>query len=462
MHHVYRILILISILPFTRSVSGQLHVLDFEGLAPGTVLTNLESNRGYTGIEVTGEHPSCPDQNAAVIFDSDCSEGCTGFDDDLGSPNHTFGGPGVGDGGEAGNTYANERSLGNILILHQYCEDLGQGISSVVAPQDYFGASLITLTFPDDVIIHSLTGIDIEAGETLTLHFYNAKQELILSTEAPETGDNGVVTFAPNNQEVHGVRKMTIEREGSGGIDEIVFNGDRADLRLSKYVNNASPDSLDFVVFLVTVVNDGPDDATNVEITDYLPDEIDYLFSEATGGITTYRGGSLIWDIPEFVVNDSFAVEIGVRVNTTLPLENTAEVTASDQPDPDSTPGNGDPTEDDQDRVIVTPIRVANGIGTSKESVQEAGSMAFSLNQNYPNPFNPSTEISYHLTGPMPIQLVVYDALAREVVVLADGYHAAGSYRVQFSVDDHQPSGLYFYRLETPYGIAVKSMNLIK
>jgi Right handed beta helix region/Secretion system C-terminal sorting domain len=61
----------------------------------------------------------------------------------------------------------------------------------------------------------------------------------------------------------------------------------------------------------------------------------------------------------------------------------------------------------------------------------------------YPNPFNPSTTISVALSNSSELQLSVYNTLGQHVVLLADGYHVAGSHT--YSMDGSKlASGIYF------------------
>ena len=59
------------------------------------------------------------------------------------------------------------------------------------------------------------------------------------------------------------------------------------------------------------------------------------------------------------------------------------------------------------------------------------------------------------------VKLVVYDMLSRQVRVLIDGTRAAGTHEVTFEAGD-LPSGTYLYRLETPTGSFVQTMQLVK
>jgi hypothetical protein len=69
------------------------------------------------------------------------------------------------------------------------------------------------------------------------------------------------------------------------------------------------------------------------------------------------------------------------------------------------------------------------------------------LNSNYPNPFNPTTTIRFALPDASSIRLSVYDAVGREVAVLADGVWSAGEHAVQFNATGLS-SGVYVYRLK--------------
>ena len=86
---------------------------------------------------------------------------------------------------------------------------------------------------------------------------------------------------------------------------------------------------------------------------------------------------------------------------------------------------------------------------------------AFALQQNYPNPFNPQTTIPYQLHRAEPVRLRVYDVQGRLVSTLVDKTQPAGRHTVSFDAG-RLPSGVYFYRLETPAGVQTKEMTLVR
>ncbi|MGV8018315.1 MAG: T9SS type A sorting domain-containing protein [Ignavibacteria bacterium] len=85
----------------------------------------------------------------------------------------------------------------------------------------------------------------------------------------------------------------------------------------------------------------------------------------------------------------------------------------------------------------------------------------FFLFQNYPNPFNPITTIEFSLPKATNAKLKIFDILGRERSLLFDEKKSAGTYRYIFNSGAFE-SGLYFYRLETDYGVQSKRMIVIK
>ena len=103
--------------------------------------------------------------------------------------------------------------------------------------------------------------------------------------------------------------------------------------------------------------------------------------------------------------------------------------------------------------LTVRPVSVGNE--------EELSPYNFTLDQNYPNPFNPSTTITYSLESPSNIQLIVYDALGREINTLYDGYKDAGKYTTILNAHNLS-SGLYYLILETETNRLTRKLLLVK
>ena len=78
----------------------------------------------------------------------------------------------------------------------------------------------------------------------------------------------------------------------------------------------------------------------------------------------------------------------------------------------------------------------------------------FSLSQNYPNPFNPITNIRYDIPVQIEVELIIYDILGKKVKTLIHQTLQPGFYEAIWDGTNERglnvPSGMYFYRLNTP------------
>jgi LPXTG-site transpeptidase (sortase) family protein len=126
-----------------------------------------------------------------------------------------------------------------------------------------------------------------------------------------------------------------------------------ADLSLTKTSSAASASAGDNVTFTLTLKNIGPDTAYGVEVTDEVPSGFTYLSFTASKG--SYDNVTGVWTVGDMAVNATETLKITAQVNASGNYTNVAEITQSlvdpagtiPLPDPDSTPDNGDPDEDD-------------------------------------------------------------------------------------------------------------------
>ncbi|WP_318312128.1 T9SS type B sorting domain-containing protein [Flagellimonas crocea] len=124
------------------------------------------------------------------------------------------------------------------------------------------------------------------------------------------------------------------------------------DLSLIKQIDKSPPLVSDNVRFTLTVTNDGPSEATSVEVTDLLPSGYSY---ESDNGGGTYDEVTGIWNVGSLASGGTTSLSIRATVNASGDYNNTAEITGHDQTDVDSTPNNDQPGEDDQDQVSIVP-----------------------------------------------------------------------------------------------------------
>jgi len=87
--------------------------------------------------------------------------------------------------------------------------------------------------------------------------------------------------------------------------------------------------------------------------------------------------------------------------------------------------------------------------------------VSFSLKQNFPNPFNPVTKIEFEIPQKKFVQLIIYDALGREVTKLINEELTAGSHEVVWNAENFV-SGVYFYKIKAGNFTDTKRMVLVK
>ena len=103
-------------------------------------------------------------------------------------------------------------------------------------------------------------------------------------------------------------------------------------------------------------------------------------------------------------------------------------------------------------------------------SIQDGEPFTFAdaliLKQSYPNPFNSQAKISYELHQDGAMQLLIFDSSGRLVRILVDRHEYAGVHTVMWdgtnANGDLVDSGIYLYRLKTPFGTGRGKMVFLK
>ena len=85
----------------------------------------------------------------------------------------------------------------------------------------------------------------------------------------------------------------------------------------------------------------------------------------------------------------------------------------------------------------------------------------FQLFMLYPNPFNPVINISYSLPAAGEIKLEAFDTAGRKVKQILAGTYSAGKQITRWDATGFT-SGIYFIRLETPWGVQISRATLMK
>lgn len=110
-----------------------------------------------------------------------------------------------------------------------------------------------------------------------------------------------------------------------------------------------------------------------------------------------------------------------------------------------------------QDKLLLRVDTAAIGINQLGTEVPSR----FAMHQNFPNPFNPATNIRFEIPKAGYVNISVFDVTGKLVKVLAEQNVSAGIYNVKWDASS-QPSGVYFYRLQSGRFTQSKKMILTK
>jgi uncharacterized repeat protein (TIGR01451 family) len=150
--------------------------------------------------------------------------------------------------------------------------------------------------------------------------------------------------------------------------------GTGTDLAIGMGVNNGSPAEGDTVVYTLSLGNNGPEDATGVEVADLLPSGLTYVSDQPSQG--TYAAGSGVWYVGDLTSGSNATLGINASVDAGTDgqtIVNTATVAALDQDDPN--PANNAVSVNIS--VKETRFRVAtghyNGDGGLSQSISDVG-----------------------------------------------------------------------------------------
>lgn len=157
-------------------------------------------------------------------------------------------------------------------------------------------------------------------------------------------------TALPNT---HGVPS-----NGTGRIGDLATAPQRsADLSLTMVADNTTPATT--VSYTITITNAGPAPVTDPRVVDQLPAGLTFTsFESSQGTYSVAAVGSTpanTWRVGPLLAGQSATLTLYATVTTTGSKVNTAQVSYSDQYDPDSVPNNNVATEDDQASVTIVP-----------------------------------------------------------------------------------------------------------
>ncbi|RBL91240.1 DUF7507 domain-containing protein [Chitinophaga flava] len=210
--------------------------------------------------------------------------------------------------------------VGNNLTFNINIKNNGPSDATGVTVENLQLPNGYTLVSKDKASYDPVTGIwtigNLTAGSTIMLK--------IVATLLPDANYN----FGAH---VYGVEDETTLTNNNANTSVVVAQV--ADLSVNKTIDNATPEVGSTVNFTITVTNNGPSKATNVKVTDAIPNG--YTMTTIFPSAGTYSAG--VWNVGLMSKGQTETLKLTVTVNPIGNYTNTATVTATEK---DKVPGN--------------------------------------------------------------------------------------------------------------------------
>lgn len=182
---------------------------------------------------------------------------------------------------------------------------------------------VVNLTASDGTLSATTVTTDengIAGPVTLSQGSSNSATITATSDVAIPQGTRYVHQFKPDEKQ-----KIVLATPGfdSKSVDAVVNWFEAADLSIVKTASPSTAYDGDQVTFSIAVTNDGPSDATGVEVTDFLPEGFAAVSSSVSTG--SFDEATLIWDVGTIAAGATETLTLTVTVNvsvlTTTPFD---------------------------------------------------------------------------------------------------------------------------------------------
>jgi uncharacterized repeat protein (TIGR01451 family) len=215
-----------------------------------------------------------------------------------------------------------------------------------------------------------------------------------------------------------------VANDANGVVDSFLYIAPPiADLSLALQASSLQPSLNDDVTFTVTVTNHGPRDVTDVAVRVALPAGVIYV-SDTGGG--HYASGAGIWTVGALASGASASLQIVGHFTAASTVSVTAQVSASSLPDPDSTPDNNSPAEDDQQTVLLTPsladLSLALAANTTSPAINSNVTFTITLTNG-----GPASATGVAVRMPLPAGLTFVSAMPAAAYDAATGVWTLGA-----------------------------------
>ena len=125
-------------------------------------------------------------------------------------------------------------------------------------------------------------------------------------------------------QDIFNCVNVTSDEHPEGNTSNTTIHVNIADLEIIKIVNNATPNYGDEITYTITVRNNGPDNSTNIKVSEVLADNFKFISANASKGYYNLTNG--IWVVGNLTNNETAKLVITVKIIKTGFIQNNVSV----------------------------------------------------------------------------------------------------------------------------------------
>ena len=151
----------------------------------------------------------------------------------------------------------------------------------------------------------------------------------IISLGNMHTGSKIVVDIyaailSTTGQDIFNCVNVTSDEHPEGNTSNTTIHVNIVDLEIIKIVNNATPNYGDEITYTITVRNNGPDNSTNIKVSEVLADNFKFISANASKGYYDLTNG--VWAVGNLTNNETSKLVITVKIVKTGFIQNNVSV----------------------------------------------------------------------------------------------------------------------------------------
>ena len=125
-------------------------------------------------------------------------------------------------------------------------------------------------------------------------------------------------------QDIFNCVNVTSDEHPEGNTSNTTIHVNIADLEIIKIVNNATSNYGDEITYTITVRNNGPDNSTNIKVSEVLADNFKFISANASKGYYDLTNG--VWAVGNLTNNETAKLVITVKIVKTGFIQNNVSV----------------------------------------------------------------------------------------------------------------------------------------